>query len=134
MSFCIIPHEIVILFTKFMNVYTFSVFRYVYRLNWTFEKIKQYGTMNIKKIEDKCSRIPEYTTTMSFQNIYFSKCVECKQQCVSFIEWKTGHKRLSLPWCALHVPDTIMERVECFCIFKTHKTPLSQYFETLEYI
>ena len=111
-----LPDELILNIIYFMDTKTFAKFRLIYKTSWKLEKVKQYAKCNLIDIENNHINFPRYGNTLSFQYKDIANCVHCKHKPISFIEWENGNKRRYIPWCILHVPATVMDGVECYCI------------------
>lgn len=113
-----IPDDLIDVITLFMNVTTFSKFRFVYRLNWSICHVKRHGVERIKTLENRPSNYTAFGPIPFFQrDNYPLRCVnvKCHEHTISYVQWHCGHRRRWVPWCQFHVPPDIMECVECYC-------------------
>jgi hypothetical protein len=114
--FFIIPDDIVILITYFLDIKTFCNFRRVYRIKWSTTKVKQHSKTVLEKIELKSLELIDYGSTLNFQKRRRTLCTHCNYKAISFIEWTSGHRRPYIPWCPIHVYGPIMDCVECYSL------------------
>ena len=112
-----LPNDALDIIGDCMDNSTFASFRLVYKRMWSAKQLKQHGAQHMKRLEQQYSKYPEYGRALPFQKKQVSKkCVHCKHNAISFVEWECGHKKRWVPWCPLHVPAQIMDGVECFCL------------------
>ena len=110
-----LPSDMLNVIADFMDVYTFAYFRQIYRQKWSLKQVKRFGNGKMRCIENKYSEFPNHDG-MSFQKCMSQTCAHCRHETISFIEWENGLGRRSIPWCPLHVPAPVMDKVECYCL------------------
>ena len=111
-----LPNDALDRIVDFMDVVTFASFRFIYKRTWSSKHLKQHGAEQLTRIERAYPEYPDFGKALSFQKKAGSKCAHCTHTAISFVEWECGHKKCWIPWCPLHVPPPIMDRVECFCL------------------
>lgn len=94
-----LPEDIVELLVTHLDARSMSNFKRSVRSKWTTQHIFEHSR-NILSQPVRTRR----------------KCMQCNQDAISFLSWRHGQKRDWVPWCSLHIPEHILDDIDCFCI------------------
>ena len=97
-----LPLEILHAIASNLNFEDFSRLRQVVQLEWGPANIKKYAKV----------RLNAFRTTPCWPK----RCVVCGDQVISHIYWKRGVTVAFVPWCTLHIDDTILKDVDMYCV------------------